>query len=50
LTNDLLEGLQKDLEKLRRLEDNIKIRKMLTQKGGKEMVEETEKDREIIRQ
>jgi hypothetical protein len=30
LTNDLLEGLQKDLEKLRRVEENIKIRKMLT--------------------
>ena len=50
LTNDLIEGLEKDLEKLKRFEENIKIRKTLTQKGGKELVDETEKDRERIRQ
>ena len=50
LTNDLIEGLEKDLEKLKRFEENIKIRKTLTQKGGQELVDETEKDRERIRQ
>ena len=50
LTNDLIEGLETDLEKLKRFEENIKIRKMLTQKGDKELVDETEKDRERIRQ
>lgn len=42
--------MSKDLEKLKRIEENIRIRKLLTQKGGKDIVDETEKDRELIRQ
>ena len=49
LTKDIIEGLEKDLEKLKRFEENIKIRKTLTQKGGREKVDESEKDRERIR-
>lgn len=50
LANDLIDGMSKDLEKLKRIEENIRIRKLLTQKGGKDIVDETEKDRELIRQ
>lgn len=49
LANDLIDGMSKDLEKLKRIEENIRIRKLLTQKGGKDIVDETEKDRELIR-
>ena len=45
----MLEGMQKDLEKLKRGEDTIKLRKLMTQKGGKEMADETEDDRKLIR-
>jgi len=34
LTKDLIEGLEKDLEKLKRFEENIKVRKTLSMKGG----------------
>lgn len=50
LTNDLLEGMQKDLEKLKRAQETIKLRKLMTQKGGKELADETEDDRKLIRQ
>jgi hypothetical protein len=42
--------MQKDLEKLKRGEDTIKLRKLMTQKGGKEIADETEDDRKLIRQ
>jgi hypothetical protein len=45
----LIDGISKDLEKLKRVEENIRIRKLLTQKGGKEIVDETDKDRELMR-
>ena len=49
LTNDLIEGLEKDLEKLKRFEENLKIRKLHTIKGGKEMLKETDATREAAR-
>jgi len=50
LTNDLIEGLEKDLEKLKRLEENIKVRKTLTLKNGAAILDETDADRARIRQ
>ena len=49
MTNDLIEGLEKDLEKLKRFEDNLRIRKLMTMKGGKEFLNETDQDRENAR-
>ena len=49
MTNDLIEGLEKDLEKLKRFEENLKIRKLHTIKGGKEMLKETDATREAAR-
>jgi len=46
LTKDLIEGLEKDLEKLKRFEENIKVRKTLSMKGGQAILDETEEDRE----
>ena len=40
-----MEGLEKDLEKLKRLEENIRHRKLLTMKGGAAILEETDKMR-----
>ena len=34
LAKDLVEGIEKDLEKLRRQQENIQLRKTLAQKGG----------------
>jgi hypothetical protein len=34
LTKDLIEGLEKDLEKLRRTEENLKLRKLAQTKEG----------------
>ena len=42
LTNDLIEGLEKDLEKLKRFEENLKIRKLMTMKGGAAYLNETD--------
>lgn len=33
LTNDIVEGIQKELEKLRRTEENIKLRQKNTKNG-----------------
>jgi hypothetical protein len=46
----LIEGLEKDLEKLKRLEENIKVRKTLTLKNGAAILDETDADRARIRQ
>ena len=48
MTKDLIEGLEKDIEKLKRLEENLQRRKVQSQNGGI-FVEETEEDREKIR-
>lgn len=48
LTKDLLEGLDKDLEKLRRLEENIKLRRIQMATGGT-YVEETDEQKEQAR-
>ena len=45
LTNDLIEGLEKDLEKLKRFEENLRIRKLRTMKGGDKIINETDADR-----
>jgi len=45
----LIDGISKDLENLKRVEEKIRISKLLTQKGGKEIVDETDKDRELMR-
>ena len=45
LTNDLLEGMEKDLERLKRFEENLRIRKLRTMKGGDKIINETDEDR-----
>ena len=45
LTNDLIEGLEKDLERLKRFEENLRIRKLRTMKGGDKIINETDQDR-----
>jgi len=45
LTNDLIEGLEKDLERLKRFEENLRIRKLRTIKGGDKIINETDEDR-----
>jgi len=45
LTKDLIEGLEKELEKLRRNEEIIKYRKAGMMKGGTAKMDETEEDR-----
>lgn len=42
LANDLVEGLEKDLERLKRFEENIRHRKLMTMKGGAAILEETD--------
>lgn len=49
LTKDIVEGLEKDIEKLKRLEENIQRRKIQSQPGGAAFLEETDEDRERIR-
>jgi hypothetical protein len=34
LTKDVIEGLEKDLEKLKRFEENLKVRKLAQTKSG----------------
>jgi hypothetical protein len=45
VTNDLIEGLEKDLERLKRFEENLRIRKLRTMKGGDKIINETDEDR-----
>jgi hypothetical protein len=46
LTKDLLENLEKELEKLRRTEENIKVRKHVARGGDRAILDETEEDRQ----
>ena len=46
LSKDLIENLEKELEKLRRTEENIKIRKFTALGGDRTILEETEEDRQ----
>lgn len=48
LAKDLVEGIEKDIEKLRRQQENLQLRKTLALNGGQSIIEETqeEKDRE----
>jgi len=41
----LIEGLEKDLERLKRFEENLRIRKLRTMKGGDKIINETDEDR-----
>ena len=45
LTKDLMENLEKELEKLKRTEENIKVRKHIALKGDRSILDETEDDR-----
>lgn len=45
LTKDLIENLEKELEKLRRTEENIKVRKHIALGGDRAILDETEEDR-----
>ena len=46
LTKDLIENLEKELEKLKRTEENIKVRKHIALKGDRSILDETEDDRQ----
>ena len=46
LTKDLIENLEKELEKLKRTEENIKVRKHIATKGDRSILDETEDDRQ----
>lgn len=46
LTKDLTEILEKELEKLKRTEENIKVRKHIALKGDRSILDETEEDRQ----
>ena len=48
ITKQVIEGLEKDLDKLRRLDENYKNRQHF-KKTGVNLLEETEEDREKIR-
>lgn len=50
ITKDLIESIEKDISKLRLLEENIHRRKIQTQPGGAAFLEETEDDRKTIRE
>lgn len=41
LAKDLVEGIEKDLEKLRRQQENLQLRKTLALNGGQSIIEET---------
>ena len=43
--SSVLEGLEKDLERLKRFEENLRIRKLRTMKGGDKIINETDDDR-----
>ena len=46
LTNELIENLEKELDKLKRTEENIKIRRHITKFGDRTIIDETEEDRQ----
>jgi hypothetical protein len=43
----LVEGIEKDLEKLRRQQENISLRKTLATKGPNSIIEQTAADKEL---
>jgi hypothetical protein len=45
LSKDLIENLEKELEKLRRTEENIKVRKFTALGGDRSILDETEEQR-----
>ena len=45
LTEDLVGNLDKELDKLKRSEENIKIRRHIAMKGDRSILDETEEDR-----
>lgn len=45
LTKDIIDNLEKELEKLKRTEENIKVRKHIALTGDRRIVDETEEDR-----
>ena len=45
LTEDLVGNLDKELDKLKRNEENIKIRRYIAMKGDRSILDETEDDR-----
>lgn len=45
LSKDLMDNLEKELEKLKRTEENIRVRKHIATKGDRSILEETEEDR-----
>lgn len=46
LTKDLIEGLEKDLDKLKRTEENLKMRKLQQTKGGQMLLNVTDEEKE----
>ena len=42
LTSDLIDGLEKDLDRLKMTEENLRLRKLRTMKGGDKIINETE--------
>jgi hypothetical protein len=46
LRKDLMDNLEKELEKLKRTEENIKVRKIIATKGDRTLMDETDEDRE----
>jgi hypothetical protein len=46
LSKDLMDILEKELEKLKRTEENIKVRKFISMKGDRSVLDETEEDRQ----
>ena len=46
LAKDIVEGIEKDLEKLRRQQENLQLRKAMALNGGISIVEETPDERE----
>jgi len=49
LTKDLMENLEKELEKLRRTEENIKVRKHIAKGGDRRILDETEEQKKQAR-
>ena len=45
MTEDLVGNLDKELDKLKRNEENIKIRRHIAMKGDRSILDETEEDR-----
>lgn len=49
LSKDLIDNLEKELEKLKRTEENLKVRRHIALKGDRSILEETEEDRDWAR-